>query len=142
MEGTKSMIRAMCYRSCLTDCFRSILPVAVVILVICVAEAGAKEFFVSPNASPEGTGKKKNPWSLQIAFSQPKKVKPGDTIWLRGGTYRGSFVSTLRGTAELPIRVRQFSGERATIDGDGTTSDILTIQGSYTYYQDFEVMNS
>jgi len=63
-------------------------------------------------------------------------VQPGDTIWLRAGTYRGTFTSQLTGTAAAPIILRQYPGERATIDGT------VTIMGAYTWYWGFEVMNS
>src|SRR5213078_3276221 len=64
------------------------------------------------------------PWNLATALSGGNgKVQPGDTVWLRGGTYAGQFRSTLTGTAAAPIVVRQYPGERAIIDGGGSTSD-------------------
>ena len=71
-------------------------------------------------------------------------VKPGDTIWLRGGTYTGApFVSHLNGTSASPIIVRQYPGERARIDGNYNGHEVtLDIMGSYTWYWGFEVFNS
>ena len=51
-----------------------------------------------------------NPWRLQTALDQPASVHPGDTIWLRGGTYTGTYASTLNGTSSQPIIVRQYAG--------------------------------
>ena len=63
-------------------------------------------------------------------------MKPGDTIWLRGGTYRGAFVSTLTGHPRAPVVLRQAPGARATIDGG------LEVRGADATYWGFEVMNS
>ncbi|MQA28733.1 MAG: hypothetical protein GEU82_02685 [Luteitalea sp.] len=70
-------------------------------------------------------------------------MKPGATIWLRGGTYRGGFVSNLRGSASAPIIVRQYPGERAILDGNVTpAANVLVVQGSDTWYWGFEVTHS
>ena len=70
------------------------------------------DFYVAPNASANGTGSFSSPWQLQTALNQPSSVHPGDTIWLRGGTYSGTFVSYLNGTSANAIVVRQYAGER------------------------------
>ncbi|MEP6994319.1 MAG: S-layer homology domain-containing protein [Acidobacteriota bacterium] len=77
---------------------------------------------MSPGASVSGTGSLSNPWQLQTALNQPASVHPGDTIWLRGGTYVGTFTSSLVGTSTSPITVRQYTGERATLDGNAVTT--------------------
>lgn len=53
-----------------------------------------------------------------------------------GGTYRGAFISRLTGSSTKPIVLRQWPGERATIDGG------LDIQGAYGMYWGFEVFSS
>ncbi|HVH66968.1 MAG TPA: right-handed parallel beta-helix repeat-containing protein [Gemmatimonadales bacterium] len=68
-------------------------------------------------------------------------MTPGATIWLGGGTYAdgpvaGGYVSQLTGTAAAPIVVRQFPGERATV------TNFLGVQGGYTWYWGFEVVNT
>src|SRR3982751_3758669 len=73
-------------------------------------------YYVSPNASSSGDGSIGNPWRLQTALNQPSAVQPGDTIWLRGGTYIGTFNSYLTGTSSAPIIVRGYPGEHAVID--------------------------
>ncbi|HYK42131.1 MAG TPA: hypothetical protein VE007_07045, partial [Thermoanaerobaculia bacterium] len=103
----------------------------------------AADFFVSPTGTATGDGSIGNPWDLQTALSGPASVHPGDTIWLRGGTYRGTFASNLNGTSSAPIRVRQYAGERATLDGGNSNRvNILTVSGSYTWYWGFEIMSS
>lgn len=108
-------------------------------------EAGA-QYYAASDGSPSGDGSITRPWNLQTALSQPGSVRPGDTIWLRGGMYYGEYTSRLAGTEAAPIIVRQYPGERATIvrtsiDSTGN-ANILTIYGSYTWYWGFEVMNS
>ncbi len=115
-----------------------------VLLLAFWAPAVAEDFYVAPNASPGGTGTLSNPWTLATALDHPTVVGPGDTIWLRGGTYAGApFESFLSGTAANPIIVRQYPGERAMIDGNYNGNDhTLTIKGSHTWYWGFEIFNS
>jgi hypothetical protein len=82
----------------------------------------ASDFYVAPNGSAAASGSFASPWNLQTALSQPAAVRPGATIWLRGGRYVGTFRSSLTGTAASPIRVRPYPGERATLDGNATTT--------------------
>ncbi len=98
---------------------------------------GAGSHFASAGGSATATGASDDPWDLATALrGADGRVLPGDTIWLRGGTYRGTFTSTLAGTPDAPIVVRQFPGERATVDGN------LVILGRQSWYWDFEVANT
>jgi hypothetical protein len=105
--------------------------------------ASAASYYVSPSGRSSGDGSISNPWDLQTALWQPATVHPGDTIWMRGGVYRGRYTSLLVGTSSSPIVVRQYPGERATIDG-GNPGDRTTLiaNGSYTWFWGFEVMSS
>jgi Dockerin type I domain len=105
--------------------------------------AAANDFYVSPTGSSSGDGSLAKPWNLQTALNQPSAVKPGDTIWLQGGTYSGTFTSSLAGTSSQPIVVRNYSGERATLDGGNSNGTaVLTIGGSYTWFWGLEIMSS
>ncbi len=99
------------------------------------------EFYASPRGSPLGDGSRTKPWDLQTALSQPAPVTPGSTIWLRGGrytggTHRGGFLSKLTGTADAPIVVRQFPGERSIV------TNSLDATGSYTWFWGFDVTSA
>jgi S-layer homology domain len=112
--------------------------------MLLAAVAGATDFYVSPTAGAGGNGSLNNPWKLQTALDHPSVVQPGDTIWLRGGTYNSPpYTSTLVGTSAAPIIVRQYPGERAIIDGnyDGDLPT-LTILGKYAWFWGFEIFNS
>jgi hypothetical protein len=87
-------------------------------------------------------GSATEPLSLVKALSSSSPAQAGDTIWLHGGTYSGAFTSSLTGQPDQPIIVRQFPGERATIDCPQTNGAALTINGAWTWYWGFEVMSS
>jgi phosphodiesterase/alkaline phosphatase D-like protein len=89
-------------------------------------------FYAAPNGIPNGDGSINAPWDLQTALSQSTGVPPGATIYLRGGTYRGKFVSTLVGSQSSPITVRSYPGEWAKIDGYVTTALASAIDASQT----------
>ena len=93
-------------------------------------------FVVTVNGSQYGEGTPEHPWALPVALSQPGVLKPGDTIWVHGGVYKGQFSSALTGTADAPIVLRAFPGEDVVIDGR------LDVNGSYAYYWGFEVISS
>src|SRR6266566_4516232 len=96
---------------------------------------GASGFFVSASGNSGNTGAIGSPWDLQTALSGGNgKVQPGDTIWMRGGTYNANtFTSTLNGSASAPIVVKQYPGELGTITGN------LFLSGNYNWFQGFEL---
>jgi hypothetical protein len=77
-----------------------------------------------------GNGSIVNPWDLQTALTSAI-VRPGDTLYLRGGTYAGDFISSLYGTSLKPVIVRPYADEIPIIDGS------LSINGAYTQWHDF-----
>ena len=104
--------------------------------ILLAGPAPARDFFAAPAGSPEGDGSESRPWDLATALGASNRVRPGDTVWLRGGTYRGRFTASLRGDRRAPVVVRGRSGERATIDGS------LHLAGAYAWYRDFEITSS
>ncbi len=99
-------------------------------------------WYVAPNGSSGANGSASAPWDLTTALSGASgRIQPGDTVWLRAGTYgsgegNSDYHATLNGTASAPIIVRQYPGERATINGD------IAVDGSYTWYWGFELKNT
>lgn len=106
--------------------------------------AKAAEWHVSPTGTPAGDGSVAKPWDLQTALRQPEAVKPGDTIWLHGGTYDGAFTSTLKGADDKPVIVRQALGEHAILDAGDRREMALSIAegGGNAWYWGFEILNS
>jgi hypothetical protein len=99
--------------------------------------AAAAEYYVSPEGRSTAVGSLSDPWDLATALGHPAEVQPADTIWVRGGTYIGAFVSRLRGAEEAPIIVRRYRQEQATLQGrpDATT---LGIEGAHTWFWGLE----
>jgi hypothetical protein len=116
---------------------------AFVLSLLVSFDLSAAERFAAPDARGGGDGSREAPYTLAEALAQPRNVRPGDTIWLLGGVYRGTFTSALKGTPDAPIVVRALPGARATLDGgDSNGKAILTVGGAHAWYQGFEVMSS
>lgn len=103
----------------------------------------ASEFFVSPTGSASNPGTKNSPWNIETAFkggTDAIKVQPGDTVWLLGGKYGNgkstSFTVSVAGTQEAPVKIRQYPGQRAVIDGG------LDARGPHVWFWGFEITNS
>jgi hypothetical protein len=63
---------------------------------------------------PAGDGSATRPWkTIEAAV---KKLKPGDTLYLHGGTYFESVTIAAAGTAKAPITIRSAPGELAIVD--------------------------
>jgi hypothetical protein len=124
---------------------KSLTLLIVPFLCACQRTAEAADYYVSPTGSSTGNGSLTRPWNLQTALNRPSTVVPGDTIYLRGGTYKGSFVSKLAGTSTKPITVKSYPNEWAIIDIASLTdvaSRALRISGAWSVFRDLEVTNS
>ena len=97
-------------------------------------------FYVAPNGSPSGDGSIENPWDLKTALAGPAELAPGDTVWIREGSYGAENeplpVLTV-GTETAPIIFRRYPGERARVLG--WLHYPPTTGGSYTYLWGLEV---
>ncbi|HEY6990111.1 MAG TPA: right-handed parallel beta-helix repeat-containing protein [Bryobacteraceae bacterium] len=107
------------------------------------------DFYVAPDGKPSNPGSKTAPWDLASALYGQKTVYPGATIWIRGGHYGSGktiFEAHLVGTAERPIVVRQYPGERATIDGwvqvGCCDNNPQPARGAYVWFWGLEFANS
>lgn len=102
----------------------------------------ASQHHVRTNGSASGNGSSANSWDLRTALNHPNTVLAGDTIWLHGGTYPGTFESFLTGTAAKPIIVRSYPGEWAIIDNGNTNDNALWVKGNYTWFWNLEILSS
>jgi hypothetical protein len=125
--------------------------IALTLCCLAACAAAAAEWHVSPEGKPEGDGSKDRPWDLQTALNHPPSVRPGDTVRVHGGRYRGGFISTLTGVEGKPIRVENAPGERAILDeaspglqpspltiGDASSADV----GAWSDYVGLEILTS
>ncbi len=98
--------------------------------------------YVDPSGRSTNSGTISSPWDLATALSGASgKVLPGDTVWIRGGTYSGSFTSSVAGTSGKPVVFRAYPGERATIAHAGSALTTLQVRGAWTVMWGIEVMN-
>lgn len=99
-------------------------------------------FFVAPTGRATAKGTLEDPWDLATALAGPTALTPGSTVWLRGGTYRGGFLSRATGTAAAPITFRGYPGEWPVVDSGGTGKTSFQISGAFTTFRDLEIMNT
>lgn len=98
---------------------------AAVVFLFGAARAGSV-YFVSP------AGSDANPGTLSAPFMTLSKAVPllnaGDTLYLRGGTYRETLTAVHSGTISQPITIKAYSNEVATVSG----CDVVTNTWNYT----------
>lgn len=76
---------------------------------------GPARFVDAIKGNDSGSGSETQPWkTLQFALRQ---VKPGETLYLREGTFYEHPVLSQSGTADAPITIQSYPGESAVIDG-------------------------
>jgi hypothetical protein len=77
--------------------------------------ADGPALYVDPQrGDDEKSGTQQQPWrTLAHAVTQ---LKPGDTLYLRGGVYYEAVVLKKSGTKEMPITIRAYPGELAVLD--------------------------
>jgi hypothetical protein len=78
--------------------------------------AGGPKWFVDAARGKDGdSGARESPWkTLSHAL---RRLKPGDTLYLRGGVYHEKAFLSRSGTAEAPITIASYPGELAVLDG-------------------------
>ncbi len=85
-------------------------------LLVPVAQPTESALFVSPDGNDTNDGR-----SPRSAFATVQRAAdlamPGDTIYLRAGTYREAVRPARSGTAGMPITFASYPGERAVING-------------------------
>ena len=103
----------------------------------------AGSWYVSVNGVSANTGSFTSPWPIAYALARPSTVVlPGDTIWIRGGTYLGHFTSSISGTASAPVTVRNYPNERVILMGNSIAVlnlVVLTINGQFSQFMGLEI---
>jgi hypothetical protein len=104
-----------------------LIRAALAVLLLCrlAAMGPAADYFVATDGKPDAAGTKEAPWDITSALEGKHALKPGDTLWLRGGTYKHpnrtpggqGFAVKLAGEKDKPLHVRACRGERVTLDG-------------------------
>ena len=103
----------------------------------------AADRYVSVTGSNENPGTLNSPWkTIRYGANQ---LKPGDTLYVRAGTYSEVVLVASSGTAEAPITITNYPEEQPVIDG-GTIPDVdwqmlVNLSGSHIHLSGFEVRN-
>ena len=93
---------------------QSVLP----LLLCAVTAAGAADYFVSPDGDDAHSGRgPTRAQALATISAGVAKLAPGDTLHVRAGVYRETVVFPRSGTADQPIVVQPYQGERVVVSG-------------------------
>ncbi len=86
------------------------------------------DYYASPTGTSSGSGSSSSPWNLQTALNKTSLIRNGKNLCMRGGVYKGKFISTLNGGGI----VRSAPGEWATVDGNWSTTLSTSISANQT----------
>ena len=110
------------------------------LFLIAALGASAANWYVSP------TGRDSNPGTLAAPFATINRtdqvIRPGDTVYVRGGLYRQRVSVWASGTAKARITYRPHGTERVILDAGGEPGNGVTLGGSYVDWIGFEIRNA
>ena len=98
---------------------------------------------MATNGSDSNNGSEGSPWRTLSHANQ--QLTPGDTLYIRGGTYTEHLNSdfTASGTADNRITISGYPGETVVFDGNNQSSFLYRVPtgASYITLKDFEITN-
>lgn len=108
-----------------------------------VQASQAATYYVAPWGKDSNAGTLSAPL-FKIAAAQ-YRMKPGDTLLVRGGTYVQQVWWGTSGTASAPIQIKAYPGEKPVIDGENRLAanwgQMVGLVGNYVYMDGFEIKN-
>jgi hypothetical protein len=84
------------------------------------AEPTAASFYVALNGNDANPGTLSAPWRTISHAASSSAVRPGDTVYIRGGTYNEYVQQRISGSPGKLIVYRSYPGETAVLTGSGT----------------------
>ena len=117
------------------------------LLIILSLTAGAGVYYIAPAGNDANAGTISSPWfSLNRAWTV---LAPGDTLYLRGGTYNyteGQRLLSINGTADSTIKVWAFPGEIPVITKSvgynvNAEHELIYFEGAYFHFKGIEIAN-
>ena len=125
------------FRSHRSAVSRALAPIVVASVlaaaVAAPAAAAGRTFYVATNGSDSNSGSISRPWrSFHVSL---KKLRAGDTLYVRGGSYtfKGVNYTTLAGTRTNRILISAYPGERPIFTGTSTPADFLYFSSNSAY---------
>jgi hypothetical protein len=105
----------------------------------------ANSYCVSPCGNDANPGTLDAPW--KSINNSAAKIKPGDTLFVRGGTYIETVFVAVSGSSSAPVNIYAYPNELPVIDGNKTlpTGDwngLVNLVGEYIHFSGFEVKNT
>ena len=128
-----------------------LLNIFIVVFVLLLGNAllvpaSGRQFFVAVNGHPNNPGTFTQPWALDTAFRMPaSRLTGGDTVWIRGGKYSGTYILDADGTVSKPLVYQAYPGERVVLDSyTGLNNNVKTLEvlGNYVWLVGIEIENS
>ena len=103
----------------------------------------AANYYVATNGEDTNAGTLAAP--LKTIGKAQTKIKPGDTIFIRGGVYVEAVRLTVSGTAFAPIKLRAYKRERPVLDGQMKLAPkpqaMLNVLGNHIQVSGLEIKN-
>jgi len=103
-----------------------------------VTNSAPQQYFVAKNGNDSNNGAEETPFGT-IGYAVTK-LRPGDTLNIRGGTYEENFTVPVSGTKARPIVIRGAPGEKVYIQagyGSPLVGGITVSNQNYIHFQDF-----
>lgn len=128
-------------------CTVSLIVAFISIFLFCNAsQVFGRQFFVAVNGHPNNPGTYSQPWALDTALRMPaSRLTGGDTVWIRGGRYVGTFILEANGSTTKPLVYEAYPGERVVLDSyTGMNNNVITLEvnGNYVWLVNIEVENT
>jgi parallel beta-helix repeat protein len=107
--------------------------------------ASGANYYVATDGNDTNSGSQNSPFATLNKGAA--LLKPGDTLYVRGGTYHQSVYVGASGTTRLPVTISAYRGERAIIDGGYSkpVSDwgaLFLVEGSNVVVQHITIKRS
>ncbi len=90
----------------------------IMLMALGIVPAVAADYYVSPSGSDSNSGTQSSPFRT-INFASAR-LRAGDTLFVRGGTYYERPTISVSGTASAPITIEGMPGETAVVDPGGS----------------------
>jgi PKD repeat protein len=97
-------------------------------------------FYVSPSGNDTNTGSYDSPWKTLEKAAET--ARPGDTIWIKAGTYNETLSPGNSGRGDAYITFQNMGSETVVIDADGRDHGIILWNKSFIRLSGFEVINA